>query len=125
MKKRKQSNKTLTIWAVDRIIYKYLNPQKFDVMEDYFEVRNCPLCEIHRVYYDSIIDCTGCPLANKHGGYGCELFESFRTACEKRTPENFELRAKFFKVLKEKIRDLPESRFTKRGWEYLPLDYNL
>jgi hypothetical protein len=136
------SKKTRTIKAFSEIILKYMNP----CGDIFFKEEYCPLCIVHikrekielspGIYakkkngdFQLHSDCRGCPLASRGGSTGCISFRTYAPAQKKyyqmrhitlnNAPcQEFKNRANFFIKYFHTISVWPESRFTKKGWEY-------
>jgi len=127
------TKKERTIRAHKELIEKYQNP----LGKQFFLDTSCPLCSIHNSGdEDDLIDCRGCPMANRSGSIGCSSHKTYDKAISILHPismsrkvmikstvrlveKSFNLRAKYHEELIKYLRGLPESLFTKKGWTYL------
>jgi len=109
------NKKEKTIEAYERLISVYQEPPPGYT----FYTGLCPLCKIH-----IRSRCLGCPNRSEHVAR-CDVSNS--PTLEKVAslnlsyidiPEIRLARAKAIKQIIEIIKDLPASRFTKRGWKY-------
>lgn len=124
------TNKQKTIAACWRIVELYRNPAKGRV---YFSQETCPLCSIE---YTSSINCNYCVLSD--GSYICASFRTYKEAHKFRFQIYLlslnitdELRKAFndradcyeFYII-PRLKRLPASRFTKKGFKPIKWDYS-
>ncbi|KKN88694.1 hypothetical protein LCGC14_0245850 [marine sediment metagenome] len=112
------NKKDRTIKAIEYLIVEYKAHNYIPY------ITNCPLCILHR-RHPFPKSCKGCPQACIEGGIGCILFDSYPKSPSSPTYQVAQdIRAAFHERLLKKIKRLPPSRFTIRGWKYLKMKYD-
>ena len=124
------TNKDRTIVACEELAKKYRKPQG----KQFFLSDDCSLCKINRGA--GLMECKGCPLADRGAEVGCTKFTSYRKAIkflskgtkfrsidltyggDRKTSVTFTRRAEFFEKIIPILKKIPAKRFTKVGWTY-------